>query len=161
MLRRLITALVLLSACACTSLLVAQAAAPQPQDQPKPAAAAPPPARNDYSKEDTWLCRPGRQDACAVDLDTTIVAADGKLKHEAWKANAKAPIDCFYVYPTVSNDPTPNSDMIAGVEEKSVVRTQLARFASQCRVYAPLYRQITLAALRSMMAGKPMAADRA
>jgi hypothetical protein len=151
----------LLCACSGTSLLVAQAAAPQPQDQPKPAATAPPPAKNDYSKEDTWLCRPGRQDACAVDLATTIVAADGKLKHEPWTANTKAPIDCFYVYPTVSNDPTANSDMIAGVEEKSVVHTQLARFASQCRIYAPLYRQVTLTALRAMLAGKPMAADRA
>ena len=158
MLRRFMTALALL--CACMGLSVAQTTAPQPQEQPKPAV-APPAAKNDYSKDDTWLCRPGRQDACAVDLETTIVAADGKLTHETWKANAKAPIDCFYVYPTVSNDPTPNSDMAPGPEEKSVVHSQLARFASRCRVYAPLYRQITLPALRSVMAGRPMAVDRA
>jgi len=137
--------------------MVAQATAPQPQDEPKPAAST----KNDYSKGETWLCRPGRQDACAVDLSTTIVAADGKLKRESWTANPKAPIDCFYVYPTVSNDPTPNSDMDPGPEEKNVVRMQLARFASQCRVYAPLYRQITLPALRAMMTGRTtMAADR-
>src|SRR6266567_871211 len=154
--RYLVSSFILLATCFSTGV-IAQTTAPQPQEQPTPAA----PAKNDYSKDDTWLCRPGRQDACAVDLETTIVAADGKLKHEAWKANAKAPIDCFYVYPTVSNDPTPNSDMVPGSEEKAVVRTQLARFASQCRVYAPLYRQITLAALRSVLAGKPMMADRA
>lgn len=112
-----------------------------------------PPAANDYSKAETWLCLPGRQDACAVDLTTTVIAADGKLTKEPFKANANAPIDCFYVYPTVSNDPTPNSDMTAGPEENSVVRAQFARFASQCKLYAPLYRQVTLKALRAAMAG--------
>ena len=57
-------------------------------------------------------------------------------------------------------DQTANSDMTAGPEELSVVHQQFARFASQCRVYAPLYRQVTLTALRAMIAGKPMAADR-
>jgi hypothetical protein len=119
------------------------------------------PAKNDYSSGETWLCRPGRQDACAVDLTTTIVAANGKLTKETWAADPKAPVDCFYVYPTVSLDPTPNSDMNAGPEEKAVVRSQLARFGSKCRIYAPLYRQVTLTALRAGIAGKPMAADRA
>jgi hypothetical protein len=107
------------------------------------------------------LCRPGRQDACAVDLSTTVVAASGKLTREDWTPNPNAAIDCFYVYPTVSNDPTGNSDMNPGPEEKSVIRAQFARFGSVCRTYAPLYRQITLTALRSMIAGKPMAVDRA
>src|SRR5262249_3407438 len=117
--------------------------------------------KNDYSKGETWLCRPDRQDACAAELTTTIVAANGKLTEEKWQANPKAPIDCFYVYPTVSGDPTPNSDMNTGPEERSVVQHQFARFGSQCRPYAPLYRQVTLTALRSIMSGKPMAADRA
>ena len=116
--------------------------------------------RNDYSKAETWLCRPGRHDACDVDLTTTVISANGKLAREPWAANPKAPIDCFYVYPTVSLDPTPNSDMVAGEEELSVVRVQAARFGSQCRVYAPLYRQVTLAALRSVLAGRPAAVDR-
>jgi len=66
---------------------------------------------NDYSDPKTWLCRPGRTDACAVDLTTTIVAGDGTLQREEWKANPNAPIDCFYVYPTVSLDKGGNSDM--------------------------------------------------
>ncbi|HEY5761217.1 MAG TPA: DUF3089 domain-containing protein, partial [Steroidobacter sp.] len=113
----------------------------------------PPAAANDYSKAETWLCRPGRQDACAVDLTTTVIAADGKLTKEPFKPDANAPVDCFYVYPTVSLDATPNSDMTAGPEENSVVRAQFARFASQCKLYAPLYRQVTLKALRAAMAG--------
>jgi hypothetical protein len=94
-------------------------------------------------------------------LATTIIASDGKLKRETWTANPNAPIDCFYVYPTVSRDPTPNSDMMAGPEEKGVVRVQFARFASECRAYAPLYRQVTLTALRAAMRGTPMPVDRA
>src|SRR5215813_1376611 len=121
---------------------------------------AAPASGNDYTKPENWLCRPGRKDACAIDMTTTVVAADGKLTREPWTANPKAPIDCFYVYPTVSNDPTPNSDMTAGPEELNVIRAQFARFGSQCRLYAPLYRQVTLTALRAFLAGRPMTADR-
>jgi len=127
----------------------------QAQSTAQPAAGAAQ-SKNDYSKGETWLCRPGRQDACAVDLTTTIVAANGKLTEEKWTANPNAPIDCFYVYPTVSNDPTPNSDMNAGPEELNVIKHQFARFGSQCRVFAPLYRQVTLTALRANLTGKPM-----
>ena len=118
-------------------------------------------AQNDYSDGKTWLCRPGRSDACVVDLTTTVVAADGTLKREEWKANPNAPIDCFYVYPTVSLDKRGNSDMEPGPEENGVVRVQLARFASQCKVYAPMYRQATLTALRAATTGSPIAVDRA
>ncbi len=134
----------------------------QPVQQP-PAQQPPAPVqiKNEYSDGKSWLCRPGRQDACAVDLTTTIVAANGTLTRETWAADPNAPIDCFYVYPTVSLDPTPNSDMNAGPEETGVVRAQFARFASKCRPYAPLYRQVTLTALRAGIAGRTMAVDRA
>lgn len=117
--------------------------------------------KNDYADGKNWLCRPGRQDACAVDLTTTVVAASGKLSQEKWKANPKAEIDCFYVYPTVSMDQTPNSDMNAGPEELNVIKQQFARFGSECRTFAPLYRQVTLTALRAGIAGRAMAVDRA
>ena len=113
------------------------------------AAATETPKPNDYSDGQAWLCRPGRTDACAIDHTTTVIAADGKLSREAWTADPGAPIDCFYVYPTVSTDPGGNSDMNAGPEENGVVRVQFARFASQCRVFAPLYRQATLTQLRA------------
>jgi len=156
MLRRSIIAFAL-GAGLVTSLAGAGTAAAQTTDKTAAAAA---PAKNDYSDGKTWLCRPGRQDACAVDLTTTVVSANGKLTRETWAANPKAAIDCFYVYPTVSNDATPNSDMNAGPEELGVIRAQFARFGSECRTYAPLYRQVTLTALRAFIAGKPVAADR-
>jgi Protein of unknown function (DUF3089) len=106
----------------------------------------------DYSVTASWLCRPERAAACAVDQTTTIVEANGTLTRETWNADPNAPIDCFYVYPTVSTDPTPNSDMTADPAEVNVVRQQFARFASKCRPYAPLYRQVTLAGLRQLRA---------
>ncbi len=105
--------------------------------------------RNDYSKPETWLCWPGRDDACAIDNTATVIKADGSMTKETWKADPKAPIDCFYVYPTVSMDPGVISDMTAGPEEKRVIEQQFSRFGSKCRTYAPLYRQFTLTALRA------------
>ncbi len=114
--------------------------------------------KNDYGKPEAWLCWPGKAgDACAIDLTTTVIAADGSSKVETFKADPKAKIDCFYVYPTVSNDPGVVSDMTANAEELNVVKQQLARFGSKCRIFAPIYRQFTLTALRSMTAGTPMA----
>jgi hypothetical protein len=88
------------------------------------------------------------------------VSADGKLTRETWSADPAAPIDCFYVYPTVSTDRTTNSDMNADPAELNVVRTQFARFASKCRPYAPLYRQVTLFALMRGLASGSLALDR-
>ena len=107
----------------------------------------------DYSQSSNWLCRPGNPRACAVDMSTTIVNPDGRTRLEPWSDNPLAPIDCFYVYPTVSQDATANSDMTAGPEEYNVVRSQFARLGSQCRTFAPLYRQVTLTALRAGMTG--------
>jgi hypothetical protein len=120
----------------------------------QPPAETAPSTPNDYADPKSWLCRPGQAgSACDIDNTTTVVAGDGTLTKETWKANPSAPIDCFYVYPTVSTDPTPFSDMTADPAETNVVKQQFARFASQCRPYAPLYRQVTLAGLRRMLAG--------
>ena len=118
--------------------------------------AAPEPPRNDYSKPEAWLCWPGKAgDACSVDLTTTVIKADGSTTTETFKADPKAPVDCFYVYPTVSLDKGVISDMTAGPEELNVVRSQLARLGAKCRIYAPLYRQFTLTALRAAMTAPP------
>jgi hypothetical protein len=109
------------------------------------------PQPNDYSDGANWLCRPGREDACAVDLAATIVRADGTRSHEDWSGDPSAPIDCFYVYPTVSTDQTTNSDMTPDEAELRVIEQQFARFGSVCRTYAPSYRQITLSGLRTAM----------
>lgn len=115
----------------------------------------------DYADADNWLCRPDNPRACGVDLTTTVVNADGSTHIESWSARRDAPVDCFYVYPTVSLDTTPNSDMEAGPEEYNVIRSQFARLGSECRTFAPLYRQVTLTALRANMSGgQSVAPDR-
>lgn len=117
-------------------------------------------APNDYALGQNWLCRPDRRDACTGGRDTMEIAGDGTLTAKPFVA-AKAPAaDCFYVYPTVSFDATGNSDMVANDEERKVIEAQFARFGAQCRTFAPLYRSVTLTALRAVMAGQPATGDR-
>ncbi len=119
-----------------------------------PASTAAALARTNYAAAANWLCKPGiANNACDVNLDATIVKADGSTTLEKFTPNPNAPIDCFYVYPTVSLDPFTQSDLIPGPEELNVVKAQFARLGSQCRLYAPMYRQFSLGALRARMAG--------
>ncbi len=113
----------------------------------------------DYRDPASWLCRPGATDPCSGDASATRVAADGSVTLDMLPAAKDPPIDCFYVYPTVSTDPTPNSDMVADPAETTVALAQAAPFRQACRVFAPLYRQVTLATLRDRMLGKPVSAD--
>jgi hypothetical protein len=122
-------------------------AAPLPA-QPNAASRAP-----DYSKHSSWLCLPGRSDSCSAPLPTTALIPGGYGPVSTSTVTKDPPLDCFYVYPTVSNDPGMNSDMNAGREEKLTAETQFARFASVCRTFAPIYRQMTLTAIAAYSAG--------
>ena len=125
-----------------------------------PASASPSPAP-DYGQDAAWLCRPGRNDACTANQDATVIAADGTRSIETFVADKHPKFDCFYVYPTVSLDPTPNSDMTVGPDETTVAAFQAARFTKHCRVFAPMYRQVTLSALQAVLQGKAVQGDRA
>jgi hypothetical protein len=57
-------------------------------------------------------------------------------------------VDCFYVYPTISGQTTVNANLAAGLRERIVAFAEASRFSQVCRVYAPVYRQVTLSALR-------------
>lgn len=135
--------------------LLAAASPAFAQNAPAAAPAAVIAAAPDYAQDAAWLCRPGRDDACGGSLAVTAVAASGKLSVEQPKIPADPPIDCFYVYPTVSTDAAPNSDASIDDAERNVAHAQAAPFRAACRVFAPLYRQVTLSALRSTMAGTP------
>jgi hypothetical protein len=127
-------------------------AAPVLAPAPMPTASAA--GRTDYSVPANWLCRPGlANNPCEVNIDATIVEADGSITVEKFTGNPNAPIDCFYVYPTVSLDAFTQSDLVPGPEEFNVVKAQLARLGSQCRIFAPMYRQFSLGALRARMSG--------
>jgi hypothetical protein len=84
---------------------------------------------------------------CTSDLSTSVVGPNGGV-HIEHAAPAHAPaIDCFYVYPTISGQRSVNANLSIGFREREVAVAQAARFSQDCRVYAPVYRQITLAAL--------------
>ena len=63
------------------------------------------------AKDDTvWLCKPGLADSpCDVDFSTTTSSHRGRPGGERRQAK-KPKVDCFYVYPTVSDDEGTNSD---------------------------------------------------
>ncbi|MCW3041316.1 MAG: hypothetical protein JWM31_3221, partial [Solirubrobacterales bacterium] len=60
---------------------------------------------------------------------------------------ADPPIDCFYVYPTVSEQLGVNADKTKAPELTAIARYQAARYSQECRVFAPVYRQLTLASI--------------
>ncbi|MEU3014390.1 DUF3089 domain-containing protein [Nocardia asteroides] len=95
----------------------------------------------------TWLCHPAAGgDPCDLSLDTTDLGT-GEVSAPASVAEADKPVDCFYLYPTVSNQVALNQDPVAQPEVRSIATYQAARFSNLCRVFAPVYRQATLPAL--------------
>jgi hypothetical protein len=107
-----------------------------------------------YDDPAHWVCRPDQDDVCDTGLDATSVAADGKLEALPFEPADDAPIDCFYVYPTISQDQLPTSDWEASPrEELYVTANQAARLGTECRVFAPVYRQFTLASLVGRTSG--------
>ena len=93
-----------------------------------------------------WLCRPGLADnPCTPSLTTTKAAFSGKvLGVNKTQAAAHPKIDCFYVYPTVSDQKSPNADLTVDPQQRSIALYQASMFSRDCRVFAPMYRQLTL-----------------
>jgi hypothetical protein len=131
------------------SLLAATAlAAASPLDaQPAAPAHAP-----DYAKDSSWLCLPGRADVCSTPLATTGLGPNGYGSAGLSAVAKDPPLDCFYVYPTVSRDQGMNSDLNP-VEERGATEVQFARFAGVCRTFVPVYRQMTVGAVAAYAAG--------
>ncbi|HWE80377.1 MAG TPA: DUF3089 domain-containing protein [Gaiellaceae bacterium] len=91
-----------------------------------------------------WLCRPGLTvDYCNTDLSVTSYASNGLATEIDVPDTKRPPIDCFYVYPTVSQEKRGNADLKIQEAEKAAVIPQAARFSQACRVFAPVYRQTT------------------
>jgi Protein of unknown function (DUF3089) len=95
-----------------------------------------------------WLCRPGlASNPCISNLTTTVVGPNGATSVQRTPVPKNPPIDCFYVYPTVSEQSTVNANLTIDPQERAVALAQASRFSSQCRVYAPMYPQLTVSAL--------------
>lgn len=93
----------------------------------------------------TWLCKPGQApNPCRESLRTTYITSDGVSKDLNVPIARRPPVDCFYVYPTVSDQPTINADLTIDPQQTAIARFQASRFSQRCRVFAPMYRQLTL-----------------
>src|SRR5256885_960077 len=96
--------------------------------------------------EVVWLCHPSMaSDPCRGDQTTRYFAPDGSSTVSIPAVPANPPVDCFYVYPTVSNQPTPNATQTPDPEVRSIALYQAQRFSTRCRLYVPLYREVTAA----------------
>jgi hypothetical protein len=105
-----------------------------------------------------WLCRPGTaDDPCAAPLDATVVPPSGARSTVDPHDAADPGVDCFYVYPTVSDQRTDNADLRIQPAEIAAAMSQAAPFSSVCRVWAPMYRQRTEASLAKGLGGDPTA----
>lgn len=95
-----------------------------------------------------WLCKPGmKANPCATSLKTTSIEPSGRQTTFTPRPDPFKGVDCFYVYPTVSSQPTDNATLAKDPEILEIARQQASRFSSACQVYAPVYRQATLAAI--------------
>lgn len=112
------------------------------------------------SAKTVWLCKPGGpRDACDVSLNTTRFSSSGeRLGVDRARRPRHPKFDCFYVYPTVSDQKSPTASFEIDPELRSIALYQAARYTSECRMFAPVYRQVTLQGILGVM--PPTRADR-
>lgn len=102
-----------------------------------------------------FLCAPGMAaNPCDINLSYQSVPPVGATTTVEVSAKPEAAVDCFFAYPTVTNGPGLNAPAEASPIVTYIAQADAAAFASQCRVFVPLYRQATMAALPLVVAGK-------
>src|SRR3954470_1815343 len=93
-----------------------------------------------------WLGKPGlRANPCEPSLTTTAFSPSATrlgVQHVRRARHPKA--DCFYVYPTVSDQKRPQATQVVDDVLRSIALYQAARYSRDCRVFAPVYRQTTI-----------------
>ena len=109
-------------------------------------------AASSASAETTWPCRPGlASNPCLNSEETTVEFDGGATFVEHAKPAKEPPIDCFYVYPTVSSQFTINANEEIDPEEIAIAESQASRFSQVCKVYAPIYPQLTIPAINGLL----------
>ncbi|MEI8051175.1 MAG: DUF3089 domain-containing protein [Actinomycetes bacterium] len=104
----------------------------------------------------TWLCNPTllATDPCRQNLSYEVEPAFGATTVTPVATPAHPPVDCFFAYPTVSAQPTGNSNLEIDGSEIAVASIQAAPFSRVCRVFSPMYRQVTSSGLMTTDRGK-------
>jgi hypothetical protein len=112
-----------------------------------------------YASKDLWLCRPDiENDHCdTADLSTTEIQPDGTMVTLTEVApNPDAEVDCFYVYHTVDWRPEAGNTETLIPHPDDVVKAlerNGAHYRGVCRMFAPLYRQMTLGTYGQFLVG--------
>jgi hypothetical protein len=110
------------------------------------------------SSKTVWLCRPGQlPDPCAGNLTATSVSASGSTTAVPNAVASSSKFDCFYVYPSVSRQLTPNANLKVQAGEIGAAVSQAAQFSQVCNVWAPMYRQRTTIDLAKGLGADPTA----
>jgi hypothetical protein len=87
-------------------------------------------------------------DPCAVARTTTSVDVNNvTTPFSTGTTELAKKFDCFYVYTTVSEEVSLNSDLAIQKEESDIAVGQASQFSSMCNIWAPMYKQATKAAL--------------
>ena len=97
------------------------------------------------AEETVWLRKPGIDDNPCLDGSfggTRYLASGGDTPLD-YSPAPKPRFDCFYIYPTQSEQAGANADLSRDQELKAVAVNQAAQFSRICDVYAPVYRQYT------------------
>jgi hypothetical protein len=94
---------------------------------------------------------------CEGGLDATDVGTGNGHAVQKFRPASDPKIDCFYVYPTLSEAKTINAPLAPEPAAVGVARSQAARFASVCRLFVPVYRQLTLASITNGSYGNAQA----
>jgi hypothetical protein len=105
-----------------------------------------------YADPKLWLCRPDQDPTAnqcfSNNIDATAVEPDLTLVPEPHAVSDSTPdYDCFYIYPTVdlTGPPGNHTDFSDISLMLDPLLNQAARFNASCRIFAPLYRQVTFA----------------
>jgi Protein of unknown function (DUF3089) len=104
-----------------------------------------------------WLCRPGQtNNPCQFPHTATAVTASGSRSLAPMSgASAATKFDCFYVYPTVSQQKTANANLRVQQTEVAAAVAQASQFSQVCSVWAPMYRQQTSSSIAAGISGSP------
>jgi hypothetical protein len=100
-----------------------------------------------YTDLGLWACHPDSADSvCDEDLTAVEVLPDGSTAIRPHTAAAAPVGDCFYIYPTVDLSLVAGNhhDLTDDEDPRRTTLMQAGRLTERCRVYAPLYRQVTL-----------------
>ena len=85
-----------------------------------------------------WLCKPGlAENPCKTSQTSTVVTYEGSTRHELVRRTKgkSAAVDCFYVYPTVSEQEGPNADLTIEPQETQIAIDQASRFSQLLDAY--------------------------